>query len=137
MGNAYLTQQLPQNHEEGHKVPRIARIKPLRVGSTHVFCGGTHRWRNDFARCVHQQLGQPFEHLLDDLWVGFLEVCNAEVDTNIRDATGNLSIGLFLLAGSAMKAGEAHTRFMNVSCSVAAGGRWLWDVLRIVLMRGL
>jgi hypothetical protein len=72
---AYLAQKLPQDDEEGHQVARVAGENALRLtATTNVLCGGAHRWRNDFARRIHEQLGEPFEDFLDDLGVGFLEI---------------------------------------------------------------
>jgi hypothetical protein len=72
---AYFTQKLPQDDEEGHQVARVAGENALRLtATTNVLCGGAHRWRNDFARRIHEQLGEPFEDFLDDLGVGFLEI---------------------------------------------------------------
>jgi hypothetical protein len=72
---AYFAQKLPQDDEEGHKVARVAGEDALRLtATTNVLCGGAHRWRNDFARRIHEQLGEPFEDFLDDLRVGFLEI---------------------------------------------------------------
>lgn len=98
LGGIHLTQKLPQCHEEGHQVTRVARKDPLSVAATHVFGGSAHCRRNDFARRVHQQLCQPFKHLLDDLWVWLLKVGDTKTDTDVCDAACNLDIRLGLLA---------------------------------------
>jgi len=68
----HFAQQLPQDDEKGHQVSCVTGIQSLGISSAHVLGSGTHSGRNDFACCVHKQLGQPFEDLLDDLGVRFL-----------------------------------------------------------------
>jgi hypothetical protein len=88
----YLAQKLPQDDEETHQVPCITGKDPLRVTTTHILGCCAHRGSDDFACCVHQQLSKPLKHLLYDLRVRFLQVCDAEVDANVRDASCDLSI---------------------------------------------
>jgi hypothetical protein len=91
----YLAQKLSQHHEEAHQVPRVIGEDPLRITPAHVLGSSAHCGRNDFARRVHEQLGKPFEHLLNDLRVRFLQVCDVEIaDADVLDASRDLSVVL-------------------------------------------
>lgn len=70
----HLAQELSQDNKERHQVSRVTREDTLGIAATHVFGSSSHRRRNDFTRCVHQQLSQPFEHFLNDLRVWLLQI---------------------------------------------------------------
>jgi hypothetical protein len=91
---AYLAQQLPQDHKESHEIPRVTREDTLCIATAHVLCSSAHSRRDDFAGRVHQQFGEPFEDLLDDLGVRFLQVRDAEFDANVGNTSCNLVVGL-------------------------------------------
>jgi hypothetical protein len=80
---AHLSQKLPQYDEEGHQISCIAGEDALRVVATHVLGRSAHRRCNNVARGVHDQLGQEFEDLLDDLRVRFLQIQYGELNTDI------------------------------------------------------
>lgn len=80
---AYLSQKLPQDDEEGHQISCIAGEDTLGVVATHVLGRSAHCRSNNVARGVHDQFGQEFEHLLDDLWVRLLQIQYGKLNTNI------------------------------------------------------
>jgi hypothetical protein len=90
-----LAQKLPQNDEEGHEIPSVGSVEPFSITAAHVFGSGAHRGRNDFAGCVHEELGEPFEDLLDDLRVWLLQVRDGEGDAYVRNTACNFTVGLY------------------------------------------
>lgn len=94
----HLLQQLLQDDEEGHQVACVAGVQPLGALAAQVLGRSAHCRRNHLASGVHKQFGKPFEDFLDNLWVGFLEVCDGELDADICDASCNLRVGLRALA---------------------------------------
>jgi hypothetical protein len=92
--STYFAQKLPQDNEEGHEIPRVAGVESLCLAPAHIFRGGAHRRRNYLARRVHEQLGEPFEDLLDDLRIRLLEVRDVELDSDVRYATCDFVVGL-------------------------------------------
>lgn len=92
--STHLAQELPQDNKEAHQVARVAGKDTLSIAAAHVLCGGAHSWRNDLARCVHQQLRKPLEDFLDDLRIRLLQICNAELDSDVCYTSGNLVIRL-------------------------------------------
>ena len=94
----HLLQQLLQDDEEGHQVACVAGVQPLGALTAQVLGRSAHCRRNHLASGVHKQFGKPFEDFLDNLWVGFLEVCDGELDADICDASCNLRVGLRALA---------------------------------------
>ena len=83
----YLQQQLSHHHKETHQVARIWGEDAIsEILARHVVRCGLHCWRNNVARRVHQQLGEPLEHLLNLLRIGLLKVRDGEVDANVADA---------------------------------------------------
>ena len=103
----YLAQELPQDHKEAHQVPRIAREDPLRIATAHILGSSTHRGRNNLARCVHQQLGEPFKDLLNNLGIWLLEIRDTKFDADVCDAPGNLMVTLWRSVSSALVEEEA------------------------------
>jgi hypothetical protein len=87
-------QQLLKDDEEGHKVACVAGEHALCAVTAQVFSRGAHCRRNNFASRVHEQLGEPFEDLLDNLRVGLLEVCDGEGDADVCYTSCNFSVGL-------------------------------------------
>ena len=121
--HTYLVQQLPKSYKEGHQVPCVAREYPLRISAAHVLSSCAHSGRNNLACRVHQELGEPLEDFLDYLGIWLLEVLDGEVDADIRDAAGNLRIGLGLLA----RYGEGGARrgsYQRHEGVVLVGGGW-------------
>jgi hypothetical protein len=135
----HFSQKFLENYEEPHQITRIAGEDSIGIAATQVLRSSAHSGRNDLACRVHQQFRQPFEHFLDDLWVGFLKVGDTKVDANVCDTACNLCIRLFLLVHGFPQEKSllwVHTSVMKASCSTA-GARWLCEVARAVLMRGL
>ena len=91
----YLSQQLLQDDEKSHKVARVAAVQTLGAFTAEIFCRSAHCRRYHFASRVHKQLREPFEHLLDDLRVGLLEVGDREGDANVCYTSSDLRIGLY------------------------------------------
>lgn len=89
-----LEKQFAHGDEEAHQFSRIWREDLVRIIAAHVFCCRLHRGRDDFARRVCEQLAEPFEDLLDLLWIGFSEILHGEIDANVADTSCYLSIGL-------------------------------------------
>jgi hypothetical protein len=110
-------QKLLENHKKGHEIPRVAGEDAVSVGPANILRGGSHGWRNDFARRVHQALGEPFEDLLDGLRVWLLQVCGREVDADICNTSSDLFVVLqSLVQGQIAWRGE-HTSVMKASSS--------------------
>jgi hypothetical protein len=110
-------QKLLENHKKGHEIPRVAREDAISVRPADILRGCSHSWRDDFARRVHQALGEPFEDLLDGLRVWLLQVCGGEVDANIRNTSSDLFVVLGLLVAGQITGREKYTRVMKASSS--------------------
>jgi hypothetical protein len=91
----HLAQKLSQDDEEAHQISRVACKDALGIVPAHVLGSSAHGRRNDFAGCVHQQFCEPFEDLLDDLWVWLLQIRDTELDADVRNATCDLVVGLW------------------------------------------
>lgn len=69
----YLDKQPPERHVETHEIPRI-RGDDFHVLPTNVLSCSAHGWFDGFPRCIHQQFAEPFEDLLNLLWIGLVKV---------------------------------------------------------------
>lgn len=88
-----MNQEGAQARVEAHQISCPSR-HDVRILPTDVLGRGAHRRIHRFARRIHEQLGKQFEHGLDLLWVGLLQVCHLEGARDVGYAARDLFVGL-------------------------------------------
>ena len=81
------------NSSNASSVAFASRYTTVASNVASRFAYGLRR-RNDVARCIDQKFCKPFEHFLDLLGIGLLQVLDAKRDPYIRDAACDFAVGL-------------------------------------------